>query len=209
MLITVTDDGAGMPQEIAKRAFEPFFTTKPVGKGTGLGLSVVYGFVKQSGGHVAIRSALGQGTTIAIYLPRALSEVAPGAETVAAPAARGNQESILLVEDDPAVRAIARAFLGDLGYRVLEAENGEKALDILRSAEPIDLLFTDIALPDGPNGAEVARAAETLRPGLKVLLTSGRTEEALVHQGGLEPGMKLLAKPYRKRDLASAIRTLL
>jgi len=209
ILITVTDDGAGMPPEIAKRAFEPFFTTKPIGKGTGLGLSVVYGFVKQSGGHVAIRSALGQGTAIAIYLPRALSEVAPGAEAAAAPAARGNQESILLVEDDPAVRAIARAFLGDLGYRVLEAENGEKALELLRSGEPIDLLFTDIALPDGPSGAEVARAAETLRPGLKVLLTSGRTEEALVHQGGLESGMKLLAKPYRKRDLASAIRALL
>ncbi|HXQ40210.1 MAG TPA: PAS-domain containing protein [Candidatus Udaeobacter sp.] len=209
VLITVSDDGAGMPQEVAKRAFEPFFTTKPVGKGTGLGLSVVYGFVKQSGGHVAIRSALGQGTAIAIYLPRALSEPAAAAEASAAPAARGNQESILLVEDDPAVRAVARAFLRDLGYRVLEAENGEKALEVLRSAEPIDLLFTDIALSDGLNGAEIARAAETLRPGLKVLFTSGRTEEALVHQGGLEPGAKLLAKPYRKRDLASAIGALL
>jgi len=209
VLITVTDEGAGMPPEVAKRAFEPFFTTKPIGKGTGLGLSVVYGFVKQSGGHIAIRSAQGQGTAIAIYLPRALSEPVAAADASAAPAAMGNEESILLVEDDPAVRAVARAFLRDLGYRVLEAENGEKALEVLRSAEPIDLLFTDIALADGLNGAEVARAAETLRPGLKVLFTSGRTEEALIHQGGLEPGMKLLAKPYRKRDLASAIGALL
>jgi PAS domain S-box-containing protein len=209
VLTTVTDDGAGMPPEVAKRAFEPFFTTKPVGKGTGLGLSVVYGFVKQSGGHVAIRSEPDHGTSVLIYLPRALSQLADGVKSSAAPAARGNQESILLVEDDPAVMAVARAFLDDLGYRVLEAMNGERALEILRTTEPVDLLFTDIVLADGMNGAEVARAAEVLRPGLKVLFASGHAEEALLHQGRLESGVKLLAKPYRKHDLARAIGGLL
>ncbi|HXQ40388.1 MAG TPA: PAS domain-containing protein, partial [Candidatus Udaeobacter sp.] len=209
VLITVTDEGIGMPPEVAKRAFEPFFTTKPIGKGTGLGLSVVYGFVKQSGGHVAIRSELSRGTSVLIHLPRALTELAAGTETSAAPAVRGNQESILLVEDDAAVGAVARAFLADLGYRVLEASNAEKALDILRSAERIDLLFTDILLSDGMNGIELARAAKALRPGLKVLFASGHAEEALGQQNSLEPGMKLLAKPYRKRDLASAVGALL
>ncbi len=209
VLITVADEGVGMPPEVAKRAFEPFFTTKPIGKGTGLGLSVVYGFVKQSGGHVAIRSELGRGTSVLIHLPRALTELAAGTEASAAPAVRGNQEGILLVEDDAAVGAVARAFLADLGYRVLEASNGERALEILRSAERIDLLFTDILLSDGMNGIELARAAKALRPGLKVLFASGHAEEALGQQNGLEPGMKLLAKPYRKRDLASAVGALL
>jgi len=209
VLITVADEGVGMPPEVAKRAFEPFFTTKPIGKGTGLGLSVVYGFVKQSGGHVAIRSELSRGTSVLIHLPRALTELAAGTEASAAPAVRGNQEGILLVEDDAAVGAVARAFLADLGYRVLEASNGERALEILRSAERIDLLFTDILLSDGMNGIELARAAKALRPGLKVLFASGHAEEALGQQNGLEPGMKLLAKPYRKRDLASAVGALL
>jgi PAS domain S-box-containing protein len=208
VLITVTDDGAGMAPEIAKRAFEPFFTTKAVGKGTGLGLSVVYGFVKQSGGHVAIYSEEGHGTSVRIYLPRGLSEPASGAEAVA-PVAQGNKERILLVEDEAPVMAITRAFLRDLGYHVLEARNGPEALGILRSSEPIDLLFTDVVLPDGMNGAEVARAAEELRPGLRVLFASGYTQEALVHQGRLEPGVTLLPKPYRKHDLAQAIRALL
>jgi signal transduction histidine kinase len=209
VLIAVTDDGAGMPPEIAKRAFEPFFTTKPVGKGTGLGLSVVYGFVKQSGGHVAIYSEEGRGTSVRIYLPRASPESTARAETPIAPVARGNKETILLVEDEVAVMAVARAFLTDLGYQVLEATNGLDALAILASDEPIDLLFTDVVLPDGMNGAEVARAAEGLRPGLKVLYASGYTQEALVYQGRLESGVTLLPKPYRKRDLAEAIRAVL
>ena len=209
VLIAVTDDGAGMPPEIAKRVFEPFFTTKPVGKGTGLGLSVVYGFVKQSGGHVAIYSEEGRGTSVRIYLPRASPESTARAEAPIAPVARGNKETILLVEDEVAVMAVARAFLTDLGYQVLEATNGLDALAILASDEPIDLLFTDVVLPDGMNGAEVARAAEGLRPGLKVLYASGYTQEALVYQGRLESGVTLLPKPYRKRDLAEAIRAVL
>jgi CheY-like chemotaxis protein len=209
VLIAVTDDGAGMPPEIAKRVFEPFFTTKPVGKGTGLGLSVVYGFVKQSGGHVAIYSEEGRGTSVRIYLPRASPESTARAESPIAPVARGNKEIILLVEDEVPVMAVARAFLTDLGYQVLEATNGLDALAILASDEPIDLLFTDVVLPDGMNGAEVARAAEGLRPGLKVLYASGYTQEALVYQGRLEPGVTLLPKPYRKRDLAEAIRAVL
>jgi CheY-like chemotaxis protein len=209
VMIAVTDNGAGMPPEVAKRAFEPFFTTKPVGKGTGLGLSVVYGFVKQSGGHVAIYSEEAQGTSVRIYLPRAAAQSAPGAEAAATPPAQGNKESILLVEDEAGVMAIAREFLSDLGYEVHEARNGVEALAILASDQPIDLLFTDVVLPDGMNGAEVARAAEKLRPGLKVLYASGYTQEALVHQGRLDASVTLLPKPYRKRDLAEAIRSVL
>ena len=209
VMIAVTDSGAGMAPDVVKRAFEPFFTTKPVGKGTGLGLSVVYGFVKQSGGHVAIYSEVGQGTSVRIYLPRATAEPAAGREAAATPLAQGNKESILLVEDEAGVMAVARAFLNDLGYEVREASNGVEALAILASDEPIDLLFTDVVLPDGMNGAQVAHAAEKLRPGLKVLYASGYTQEALVHQGRLDAGVMLLPKPYRKRDLAEAIRSVL
>ena len=209
VLIAVTDTGAGMPADIAKRAFEPFFTTKPVGKGTGLGLSVVYGFIKQSGGHIAIYSEEGRGTTIKLYLRRASDEANARAEVSLAPVARGNRETVLLVEDEAPVMAVARAFLTDLGYQVLEASNGVEALGILSSDEPIDLLFTDVVLPDGMNGAEVAKAAEELRPGLKVLFASGYTKEALIYQGRLESGVTLLPKPYRKRDLAEAIRSVL
>jgi PAS domain S-box-containing protein len=209
VLISVTDTGTGMPADIAKRAFEPFFTTKPVGKGTGLGLSVVYGFIKQSGGHVAIYSEEGNGTTIRLYLRRASDEANARAEAALAPVARGNKETVLLVEDEAPVMAVARAFLTDLGYQVLEANNGVEALGILSSDEPIDLLFTDVVLPDGMNGADVAKAAEELRPGLKVLFASGYTKEALIYQGRLESGVTLLPKPYRKRDLAEAIRAVL
>jgi PAS domain S-box-containing protein len=209
VVIAVTDSGAGMPPDVAKRAFEPFFTTKPVGKGTGLGLSVVYGFVKQSGGHVAIYSEAGQGTSVRIYLPRAVTDSHSSRESAAMPVARGNKESILLVEDEAPVMAVAHAFLSDLGYEVLQATNGMEALAILASSEPLDLLFTDVVLPDGMNGAEVARAAEKLRPGLKVLFASGYTKEALIHQGRLDPGVTLLPKPYRKRDLGEAIRSLI
>ena len=206
---TVTDTGAGMPPDTAKRAFEPFFTTKPVGKGTGLGLSVVYGFLKQSGGHVAIYSEEGRGTTVRLYLRRASAEATARADAAMAPVARGNKETVLLVEDEAPVLAVARAFLTDLGYQVLEASTGVEALGILSSDEPIDLLFTDVVLPDGMNGAQVAKAAEELRPGLKVLFASGYTKEALVYQGRLEEGVTLLPKPYRKRDLAEAIRSVL
>jgi PAS domain S-box-containing protein len=209
ILITVTDNGNGMSADVAKRAFEPFFTTKPVGKGTGLGLSVVYGFVKQSGGHVAIHSKEGQGTSIHIYLPRTAGDARADAPSPLATAIRGNRQAILLVEDEPLVMEVARAFLSDLGYTVLEAGNGPEALKILGSDEPIDLLFTDVVLPDGMNGVDIARAAEQLRPGLKVLYASGYTQEALIHQGQLAPGVNLLTKPYRKSELAQAIRAIL
>jgi PAS domain S-box-containing protein len=209
VLIRVSDNGAGMPPETAKRVFEPFFTTKPVGQGTGLGLSVVYGFVKQSGGHVTIDSEEGRGTSVNIYLPRAPSDSPSGAETAAPPVAQGNRERILVVEDEAAVMAIARAFLSSLGYEVLAASNGEEALAILRSGRHIDLLFSDVVLPDGMNGAELAQAAVSLRPGLKVLFASGYTQEALLNQGRLGSGVQLLPKPYRKRDLALAVKALL
>jgi len=146
---------------------------------------------------------------VRVYLRRASEEARARAETPLAPVARGNKETILLVEDEAPVMAVARAFLTDLGYQVLEASTGVEALGILSSDEPIDLLFTDVVLPDGMNGAEVAKAAEGLRPGLKVLFASGYTKEALVYQGRLESGVTLLPKPYRKRDLAEAIRAVL
>jgi PAS domain S-box-containing protein len=210
VMIAVSDDGQGMSQEVAKRAFEPFFTTKPVGKGTGLGLSMVYGFVKQSGGHVALYSEEGQGTTARIYLPRAVGDAA--SDQVPPPlAAPRNVEhgAVLLVEDDPAVGRVAKMFLENLGYQVIEARSGPRALEILRRGDPIDLLFTDVVLPDGMNGAEIARAAQALRPSLKVLFASGYSEHVLMHQGRLAEGVVLLQKPYRKLDLADGIHRVL
>ncbi len=209
VMIAVSDDGSGMPAEVAKRAFEPFFTTKPVGKGTGLGLSMVFGFVKQSGGHVALYSEEGHGTTVRIYLPRAAGDAASD-EAAPPPAAEvPGRGAVLLVEDDLEVAKVARMFLKSLGYDVLEAYTGPRALDIIKRGDPIDLLFTDVVLPDGMNGAEVARAAQALRPGLKVLFASGYSEHVLMHRGRLAEGVVLLQKPYRRQELADALRVVL
>ncbi|MFC7399857.1 ATP-binding protein [Chelatococcus sp. GCM10030263] len=210
VLIAVSDSGTGMDPETMTRVFEPFFTTKPAGKGTGLGLSQVYGFVRQSGGHVRIYSELGQGTTVKIYLPR-LHGVADRAEATAAapvPAHRGANETILLVEDDDHVRAFATEALRELGYRVIEATTGPQALAAL-DAEPVDLLFTDVVLPEGMNGRELADAARTRRPELKVLFTTGYARNAIVHHGRLDPDVELLAKPFTYEALAAKIRKLL
>ncbi|MEA2781366.1 MAG: hypothetical protein QOK29_2910, partial [Rhodospirillaceae bacterium] len=209
VVIAVTDNGLGMPPEVAKRAFEPFFTTKEVGKGTGLGLSMVFGFVKQSGGHVSLYSEQGAGTTVRVYLPRAPVGLVAGAKPSVCVVTQGDSQRILLVEDEPAVSAITRGFLESLGYRVIEARNGPEALAMLQRGDPVDLLLTDVMLPDGMNGAEVARAALTLRPDLKVLYYSGYTEEALIRQGRLEAGVVLLQKPFRRQDLAQAVSRVL
>jgi PAS domain S-box-containing protein len=208
VLISMTDTGTGMTPEVAARAFDPFFSTKEVGKGTGLGLSMVYGFVKQSGGHIKIYSETGQGTTIRIYLPRAF-EAARENEVEAPGGEPGGRERILLVEDDPLVRQHAEAMLRSLGYTVLAAKSGPEALPILAGAEALDLLFTDVVMPGGMSGRELADRAHSLRPGLKVLFTSGYTENAIVHQGRLDPGVQLLRKPYRRRDLALKLRSVL
>ncbi len=214
-MISVSDTGNGIPKDQLEKIFEPFFTTKEPGKGTGLGLAMVHGFVKQSGGHIRIYSEVNSGTSVKIYLPRYIeSAVAPAAAraelqiAVELPRAIAG-ETILMVEDDAGVRSYAIDALEDLGYRVLVASNGPEALDILSKADRIDLLFSDVVLPDGMNGREVATAAVAERPDLLVLFTTGYTRNAIVHHGRLDAGVNLLQKPYTQRDLASKIRFLL
>jgi PAS domain S-box-containing protein len=206
--VSISDTGTGMSAEDAARAFEPFFTTKSRGQGTGLGLSMVYGFVKQSGGHVGIYSELGHGTVVTLYLRQA-----KGREEPVTPVERGNVaghgERILLVEDDDLVRAHAMHLLANLGYGVVAATNGPEALELLREGVACDLLFTDVIMPGGMTGPKLAEAAHELRPGLPVLYTSGYTENAIVHHGRVDPGVNLLHKPYRKPELAAKLRAVL
>jgi PAS domain S-box-containing protein len=208
VLIAVTDDGDGMSKDVIECAFEPFFTTKEVGKGSGLGLSMVYGFVKQSNGHVAIYSEPGLGTTVRIYLPQVVSKLGLSPEQTQAGASalpRGT-ETVLVVEDDPFVRSYSISRLESLGYAVIAAVDGNDALQKLRADAAVDILFTDIVMPGGINGWELADLAQQLRPGLPVLLTSGYALETLVKHGRLRAGAVVLTKPYRKADLARRLR---
>jgi signal transduction histidine kinase/HAMP domain-containing protein len=205
VLIAVSDTGTGMPAAVLARAFEPFFTTKGIGKGTGLGLSMVYGFVKQSGGHIRIYSEEGHGTTIKLYLPRADAEV-DAAPTIGS--VEGGSETILLVEDDELVRNFAVAQLQGLGYRTIAVADGIAALAVVERGTAFDLLFTDVIMPGGLNGRQLADAAAKLRP-IKVLFTSGYTENAIVHHGRLDAGVLLLTKPFRRADLARLVRAAL
>jgi CheY-like chemotaxis protein len=191
--------------------FEPFFTTKEVGKGTGLGLSMVYGFVKQSGGHVKVYSEPGQGTTVRLYLPRLLADAPEEAEPPPPPALeRARQETILVCEDDPEVRAFSAEVLRELGYTVREAVDGPSALRLLeREDGRVDLLFTDVVLPGGMTGSTLAEHARRARPGVKVLFTTGYARNAIVHHGRLDPGVELITKPFSYADLAGRIRDLL
>jgi PAS domain S-box-containing protein len=210
VVISVSDTGTGMTEDAVSRAFEPFFTTKPVGEGTGLGLSQVYGFVKQSGGHVKIYSEVGQGTSVKIYLPR-LKEVirieTPD-EVVSAPEA-AEEETILVLEDDDDVRAYSVEILRELGYRVIEAHDGPSALRLLERQFRLDLLFTDVVLPGGMTGAQVAAKAREAMPDLKVLFTTGYARNAIVHHGRLDPGVQLITKPFSMSDLATRVRDVL
>jgi CheY-like chemotaxis protein len=218
--IAVTDTGVGMSAYVRERAFEPFFTTKGVGKGSGLGLSQVYGFVKQMGGHVTIDSADGKGTTVTLYVPRAtaaaVAEIETASVTAAAakpnvaatPAAASIGETVLVVEDDDDVRGSVIATLGGLGYQVLTASNGSEAIGILRTDRRIDLLFTDVVMPLGINGVEVAKEARRLRHGIKVLLTSGYTPEILAQQGA-NGNFPVFTKPYRQQDLEQEVRRIM
>ena len=208
-MLAVSDSGVGMPPTVIERALQPFFTTKGPGKGTGLGLSMVYGFVKQSGGHMKIYSEVGHGTTMRLYLPSATGEKASAeAPPLEAGLPRGN-ETVLVVEDDAQVRKLVVSQLAGLGYRVLEAPDGPAAEAILEGGQPIDLLFTDIVMPGGMTGHQLVERARRRLPGLKVLFTSGYTENAILHQGRLDPGVHLLSKPYKKLDLAREIRRVL
>jgi PAS domain S-box-containing protein len=208
VMLAVSDTGVGISAQDLPRVFEPFFTTKETGKGTGLGLAMVYGFIKQSGGHVSIYSEPGQGTSVKMYLPSTDAEQEPSSQPVEAELT-GGSERILLVEDDPMVRSFARKELVSLGYRVVEAANALTALDLLRGSEVFDLLFTDVVMPGGMSGKQLADEALKVRPALKVLYTSGYTENAIVHHGRLDPGVTLLPKPYRRKELADKVRNTL
>lgn len=211
VLVAVTDTGSGIAPDDLPRVFEPFFTTKPMGRGTGLGLAMVYGFVKQSGGHVSVYSEPGEGTTVKLYLPRLPSDNALEAagDVGDANTVSGGSETILVVEDDELVRRFAGGQLRALGYRVVEAHNGQQALEMLRAHDDIALLFTDVVMPGGMSGRQLADAAQEFRPELRVLYTSGYTENAIVHQGRLDSGVMLLPKPYRRADLARMVRRAL
>ncbi len=209
--LCVSDTGTGMSPEVARRAFDPFFTTKPIGLGTGLGLSMIYGFVRQSGGQARIYSEPGQGTMVCLYLPRHLGDAEDAdepAEPAAAPRA-GRGETVLVVDDEPTVRMLVAEVLEDLGYTAIDAADGAAGLKALRSGARVDLLITDVGLPGGMNGRQVADAARGLRPGLKVLFITGYTENAVFSQGHLEPGMHVLTKPFAMEALASRIKDLI
>jgi PAS domain S-box-containing protein len=207
-MIAVSDSGTGIPAAIIDKVFNPFFTSKGPGKGTGLGLSMVYGFVKQSAGHIRIYSEESHGTTIRMYLPPGSGAEAVSNTTVPA-AIEGGNERILVVEDDRLVRGYVLAQLHSLGYATLEAGNAVEAFAIVETGEPFDLLFTDIIMPGTMNGRHLASEIQRSRPGLKVLFTSGYTENAIMHHGRLDSGILLLAKPYRKSELAAMVRTAL
>jgi PAS domain S-box-containing protein len=207
VMIAVSDTGTGMPAEVRDKVFEPFFTTKETGKGTGLGLSMVYGFVKQSGGHIRVYSEEGHGTSIKLYLPAA-SGSADTSIPVLAPA-RGAGETILVVEDDALVRGFVITQLHSLGYRTVAVADGRTALEYVDSGQPLDLLFTDVVMPGGMTGRQLAVEVTTRRPGTKLLYTSGYTENSIVHHGRLDHGVMLLSKPYRKSELSSMVRLAL
>jgi CheY-like chemotaxis protein len=209
VMLVVSDTGSGMTREVQLRACEPFFTTKDVGKGSGLGLAMVYGFVKQSAGHLKIRSELGQGTSVRLYLPASDAPLEPVAAAPVQQLQPTGRETILVVEDEDDVRALVCRLLGGLGYRVLQCADGKSALTILRQEPAIDLLLTDVALPGGVNGPELACAASDLRRDIKVLYTSGYAGNAAAQLDATLTEVRLISKPYRVEELARKIRNAL
>jgi CheY-like chemotaxis protein len=211
--LSVHDTGEGMPPDVVENAFEPFFTTKDIGKGTGLGLSQVYGFARQSGGTAVIDSAIGQGTTVTLFLPKTAAAAATTAHQPAAPqygsARRGpGRQTILVVEDEPDVLDVVSLALVDSGYDTLTARDGTEAMALLAGDQAVDLLLSDIVMPDGPSGVELAQAARQLRPGLRVLLTTGYARDDLASHAGIE-AYEVLRKPYRPDDLARQVGDIL
>jgi PAS domain S-box-containing protein len=209
--VCVTDTGTGMPPDVVAKAFEPFFTTKPLGEGTGLGLSMVFGFARQSGGQLRIYSEVGQGTTMCIYLPRHHADDATDEEQLipSVPAPGGDGEVVLVIDDEPTIRMLIGEVLADSGYAVIEAPDGPAGLKVLESNARIDLLITDVGLPGGMNGRQVADAARVSRPDLKVLFITGYAENAVVGGGRLEKGMFILTKPFQMETLAARIQELI
>jgi CheY-like chemotaxis protein len=208
--VSVADTGAGIDKETLPRVFDPFFTTKPLGQGTGLGLSMVYGFARQSNGQVRIHSEVGRGTTVTLYLPRHVGEEEPDATADAAqPRPSVQQRTVLVIDDEPTVRMLISDALQDLGCAPLEAADGAAGLRILEGRDHIDLLITDVGLPGGLNGRQVADAARTLRPGLKVLFVTGYAENAVLNGGRIERGMEVLTKPFSMDDLIRRVDRIL
>ncbi|MDB5527311.1 MAG: hypothetical protein JWR51_414 [Devosia sp.] len=209
VVLTVSDTGHGISPAVLPRVFEPFFTTKEVGKGSGLGLSMAYGFVSQSGGYIGVHSEVGRGTSVRLYFPRSRKKGMPVPENTVRQAVKGHDELILVVEDDALVRSHLTGMLEGLGYRVLQAAAGNQAIDMLAANSQITLLFTDVVMPGGMNGGELAKRSLELRPGLKVLFTSGYADNVIVHHGRLDQGIDLLSKPYDREQLATRLRKVL
>jgi CheY-like chemotaxis protein len=209
--LSVSDTGIGMTEAVKARAFDPFFTTKPIGMGAGLGLSMIYGFARQSGGHVRLHSEPGQGTAVTLYLPRSGGQDGPG-ETIAplplAPQAEAG-ETVLVVDDEATVRMLVREVLEELGYATLEAADGARGLAMVETAARIDLLVTDMGLPGGMNGRQLAEAARARRPELRVLFITGFAETAVVGHGHLESGMHVMTKPFAMDRFAAQVRTII
>ena len=205
VVLRIADTGHGMHDDVVRRAFEPFYTTKEEGRGTGLGLSMVYGFVRQTGGQVTLDSTPGEGTAVTVYLPRSDHPATPWVDPESGPV-RGGHETVLVVEDDAAVRESVVETVRSLGYRVVQAADAQSALDLLEAGTRVDLLFTDVVMPGPVQSPELARRARTLLPDVAVLFTSGYTEDVVFHGGRLDPGVELLGKPYRREDLARRLR---
>nr|WP_232253683.1 ATP-binding protein [Pseudomonas glycinae] len=209
VVLSVTDNGCGMPESVINRAFDPFFTTKPIGQGTGLGLSMIYGFSKQSGGHVSIDSKIDEGTTVRLYLPRFKGESLPHTPVHAEQAPDAMEgETVLIVEDDPAVRVLVSAVLSELGYGFVEASDADGAVPILDSEQRIDLLISDVGLP-GMNGRQLAEIGRQYRPDLKVLFITGYAEHAAVRGGFLDSGMQMITKPFTFDLLTAKVREMI
>jgi CheY-like chemotaxis protein len=208
VMVAVTDTGSGIPPEIIEHVLEPFFSTKSEGKGSGLGLSMVYGFLKQSGGHLKIYSEFGHGTTMKIYMPKTVQAEDSLTEFESTPV-KGGTETVLVVEDDDAVRETSVALLTDLGYRVLKARDAQSAFTIIESGAHVDLLFTEVVMPGPMRSTELAKRVKALYPGIAVLFTSGYTENSIVHGGQLDAGVELLSKPYTREALARKARHVL
>jgi signal transduction histidine kinase len=211
LCLSVADTGTGMSAEVIAKAFDPFFTTKPLGQGTGLGLSMIYGFTKQSGGQVRVQSTVGQGTIICIYLPRYLGETQRNQDDTQSSATLHAKagETILIVDDEPTVRTLLKDVLNDLGYNLLEAADSVEGLEVLRSSAHIDLLITDVGLPGGMNGRQMADAGRQIRPKLKTLFITGYAENSVIGNGQLGPGMQVLTKPFAVDTLVSRVSGLL
>ena len=209
--VCVADTGTGMSPDVAARAFDPFFTTKPLGAGTGLGLSMVYGFARQSGGQVRIDSELGEGTALRLYFPRhdTGEAIADASHAGREPQPQGAGEVVLVIDDEPSIRMLIGEVLEDAGYAAIETSDGPSGLRVLQSDTKIDLLITDVGLPGGMNGRQIADAGRGLRPGLKVLFITGYAENAAVGNGLLEPGMEVLTKPFPMDVLAQRIRAMI